>query len=100
MDIMDIDFLEEHKQLVKEHVEAELKLMSNLKKSRVMENWLADAEDELSQEDVEYFEDLTGTELVEAMDANEIVEFYSDNLLNFIGYYKIDLTGLEEQLGI
>lgn len=100
MDIMDIEFLEEHKQLVKEHVEQELKLMSSLKKSQVMTNWLVDAEDELSQGDLDYFNDLTETELVEAMDVSEVVEFYSDNLLDFIDYYNIDLTGLEEQLGV
>lgn len=100
MDIMDIGFLEEYKQLVKEHVEQELELMSSLKKSQVMKNWLADAEDGLSQGDLEYFNDLTGTELVEAMDASEIVEFYSDNLLDFIDHYNIDLTGLGEQLGV
>lgn len=100
MDIMDIEFLKEYKQLVKEHVEQELELMSSLKKSQVMKNWLADAEDELSQGDLEYFNDLTGTELVEAMDASEIVEFYSDNLLDFIDHYNIDLTGLGEQLGV
>ena len=100
MDIMDIEFLEEHKQLVKEHVEQELKLMSSLKKSQVITNWLVDAEDELSQGDLDYFNDLTETELIEAMDASEIVESYSDVLLDFIDYYNIDLTGLEEQLGV
>ncbi|AKC05064.2 hypothetical protein [Enterococcus phage EFLK1] len=100
MDIMDIEFLEEHKQLVKEHVEAELKVAHPLKKLQVMTDWLTDAKDNLSQEDLAYFEDLTETELIEAMDASEIVEFYSDNLLDFIDYYNIDLTGLEEQLGV
>lgn len=100
MDIMDIEFLEEHKQLVKEHVEQELKLMSSLKKSQVMTDWLGDTEDKLSQGDLDYFNDLTETELIEAMDASEIVESYSDVLLDFIDYYNIDLTGLEEQLGV
>ncbi|BBE37167.1 hypothetical protein kochi14H1_0980 [Enterococcus phage phi EF14H1] len=100
MDIMDIEFLEEHKQLVKEHVEQELKLMHPLKKLQVMTDWLGDTEDKLSQGDLDYFNDLTETELIEAMDASEIVESYSDVLLDFIDYYNIDLTGLEEQLGV
>lgn len=99
MDIMDIGFVEEHKQLVKEHVEQELKLMHPFKKLQLMTDWLGDANDSLSKEDLYYFKDLTEDELIEALDANEIVEFYSDNLLDFIDYYNIDLDGLVEQMG-